>query len=187
MLISHLKKFIFVKPMKTAGTSVEIYFQPWCVTDATSKITEVTEQIVSNAGIVGYRGWDPSNSTWYNHMPPKKILKHIDRATWDEYFKFTMVRNPWDRSVSMFYWLTGQRQIIPPDDLDLQQQFTWFLKSSGRFASDTVRYLVDDKFCHDAVIRYEHMDEDMNMICDRLSIEWQPERLGRYKSGYTSR
>ncbi len=31
MLVSHSKKFIFLKTMKTAGTSVEIYLERYCV------------------------------------------------------------------------------------------------------------------------------------------------------------
>jgi len=33
MLVSHLKKFIFIKSMKTASTSVEVYFERYCVAD----------------------------------------------------------------------------------------------------------------------------------------------------------
>ena len=31
MLISHICRFIYLKTRKTAGTSVEIYFEPFCV------------------------------------------------------------------------------------------------------------------------------------------------------------
>ena len=31
MLVSHSKKFIFLKTMKTAGASVEIYLERYCV------------------------------------------------------------------------------------------------------------------------------------------------------------
>jgi hypothetical protein len=31
MLVSHLKKFIFTKTKKTAGTSVESVFEPYCM------------------------------------------------------------------------------------------------------------------------------------------------------------
>ena len=31
MLISHRKQFIYTKTYKTAGTSVEVYFEPYCM------------------------------------------------------------------------------------------------------------------------------------------------------------
>lgn len=182
MLISHVKKFIFVKPMKTAGTSVEMYFQPWCVEDSQQEIDEVTEELVSSAGVVGYRGWNPQGCTWYNHMAAWRIKDKIGAEMWQDYFKFTMIRNPYDRAVSMFYWLVKQGQVTCPEK-DIKDQFVWFLKSSGRYASDRLRYVIDDVYCHDAVIRYEHMNEDMAKICDHLDIEWVPEKLGKYKSG----
>jgi hypothetical protein len=69
MLISHVRQFIYLKTRKTAGTSVEIYFEPYCV-DPRHYHGEEHERkgAVSDWGIVGARR-QASLQTWYNHMP----------------------------------------------------------------------------------------------------------------------
>ena len=39
-----------------------------------------------------------------SHIPPEKIRKHVPESLWDECFKFTVVRNPWDWFVSLYCW-----------------------------------------------------------------------------------
>jgi len=38
MLVSHRKKFIYTKTAKTAGTSVESYFEPFCLPEGDWKL-----------------------------------------------------------------------------------------------------------------------------------------------------
>ena len=42
MLVSHQKKFIFTKTKKTEGTSVESFFEPYCVLEVTWEQTLYT-------------------------------------------------------------------------------------------------------------------------------------------------
>jgi hypothetical protein len=57
MLISHPHRFIYTKTMKTAGTSVEIYFEAACLPPSNGIAREhTTDEIVTEAGIVGRRG-----------------------------------------------------------------------------------------------------------------------------------
>lgn len=59
MLLSHSKRFIYLKTGKTAGTSVEIFFQPYCLPEehiCHHTPTHTMEETISEAGIVGYRG-----------------------------------------------------------------------------------------------------------------------------------
>ena len=182
MLVSHLKKFIFIKTIKTASTSVEMYFQRWCTVDPLLKIDEVTDEIVSPAGIIGYRGWNHSAHAWYNHIPAAPLKERIGNDTWNNYYKFTTVRNPYERAISLFYWLVAHKRMTCPD-VDVKQQFVWFLKTSREFASDTIRYLIDGQYCHDGIIRYEYLHQDTQQICQRLGVEWNPGWLGKYKTG----
>jgi len=38
------------------------------------------------------------------HMPARKIRRRIGREAWNQYFKFCIARNPWDRVISQYYW-----------------------------------------------------------------------------------
>jgi hypothetical protein len=56
MLIGHRKKFIYTKTAKTAGISIESYFENFCMPENTWKFSNSREEYVSKEGIIGYRG-----------------------------------------------------------------------------------------------------------------------------------
>ena len=103
MLISHKKKFIFTKTVKTAGTSIESYFEPYCMPEGEWTESHARNEYVSDTGIIGYRGENRKGSTWYNHMPAVVIRDLLGSEKWDEYFKFTVMRNPFDKLISGFH------------------------------------------------------------------------------------
>lgn len=71
-MISHKYKCIFIHIQRTAGTSIE----KW---------------------IIGKDWWDIQPNT--KHILASKA-KEIYKDYWDDYFKFSFVRNPWDRVIS---------------------------------------------------------------------------------------
>lgn len=103
MLISHRKNFIFLKTVKTAGTSIESYYEKWCMPPNLWVKTHGRDEYISDSGIIGKRAAKPYNAIWYNHMPAAKIKEYIKEDIWNNYFKFTIVRNPFDKMVSGFY------------------------------------------------------------------------------------
>src|SRR5689334_12041430 len=114
MLISHRKRFIYTKTVKTAGTSVESYFEPYCMREGEWTFSHAREESVSEAGIVGIRSGEPleiQGVIWWNHMPAKTIRALIGDAVWNDYFKFCIVRNPFDAVVSAyrFFWEAHQQ------------------------------------------------------------------------------
>jgi hypothetical protein len=211
MLISHRRRFIFTKTIKTAGTSIEAYFEPWCLPEGGVAAADETPQRVSDAGIVGARGslpvW-PLRPRWYNHMPAARIRRLIGRDIWDGYFKFTIVRNPFDRLVSAFYFLSAiahpgggsnpvlwllrsERRIPQPprrgrDDLETVRLFREWLPSSG-WVHDRHAYCIDGEVCVDAFIRYENLQAGLAEMCERVGVPFEPQRLQRFKSQYRSR
>jgi len=103
MLISHKCGFIFTKTVKTGGTSVESYFEPFCMNEGEWTFSHERKEYISEYGIIGHRG-QPGNYTWYNHMPAKEIKEKIGESIWKNYFKFCVIRNPFDKLVSEFYF-----------------------------------------------------------------------------------
>ena len=75
-IISHSKKFIFVKTNKTAGTSVEIALSKYC--DENDIITQITMNDEKFREKLGYRGQqNHMNGKYYNHMPIFEISDYI--------------------------------------------------------------------------------------------------------------
>ena len=103
MLISHRKQFIYTKTAKTAGTSVEVYFEKYCMPEGAWEFSHSHDEYVSAEGIIGYRGKHSWGKKWRNHMSALKIKNNIGNSIWDKYYKFCVIRNPFDKLVSGFY------------------------------------------------------------------------------------
>ena len=62
MLCSHTHKFIYLKTIKTAGTSVEGFFERFCCSAEIMKKSHLRDEYVGANGIIGYRGEDVSGN-----------------------------------------------------------------------------------------------------------------------------
>jgi len=188
MLISHPSRFIYLKTRKTGGTSVEIYFERYCV-DPTPCVQEIHNRAaaVSEWGIVGSRG--SVDETWFNHMPASRIRELIGNEIWGTYYKFCVVRNPFDKVVSQFWFeLSPQfRNMLGKADFSLVRQVFNAWTVQMRFPSDQWIYTIDDVPTVDRFIRFERLQNDLEAVCHHLAVPWQPERLGRYKGNYRVR
>ena len=78
MLISHRYRFIYTKTAKTAGTSVESFFERFCMPEGTWRQLHERNQHVSPEGIIGCRRAEiPPGTTWWNHMPAAEVKELI--------------------------------------------------------------------------------------------------------------
>jgi hypothetical protein len=198
MLISHLCKFIYLKTRKTAGTSVEMYFEPYCVDPKRySGDRHDREPEVSEWGIVGSRGVANdglandavANNSWYNHMSAERIRELIGAEIWDSYYKFCVIRNPFDKVVSYFWFdvCAAIREALQHADFSLVRKSFAEWTELWRFPADGWIYTIGSAPAVDDFVRYERLHADLERVCRRLNVPWQPERLGRYKSGYRKR
>lgn len=183
MLVSHLHQFIYTKTIKTAGTSVESYFERFCMPDGEWRESHVRDEYVSSAGIVGLRGpLVPEGCLWWNHMPAALIRERLGEKIWASYFKFCVVRNPYEKVLSFFYFERhGGRVAAQPGETDTEQ-FEHWLESAG-VVVDRDKYFIDGRMCMDSVIRFEMLHADLQRICTRLSLPWRPDLLPEFKRG----
>jgi hypothetical protein len=187
MLLSHRHRFIYTKTVKTAGTSVEIYFEDACLPPDSDVIRgHAIPETVTDAGIVGYRGVDPGASRYYNHMPASDVRTLVGPAVWDSYFKFCVVRNPFDKLVSL-WWVIVHADPRYPDIVEdfsaIRTEFSNWCSHSAARAVDRDKYLIDGQVAMDYFIRYESLVADMKHVCDHVGFPFRPDRLGQYKSG----
>ena len=108
MIISHEHKFIFVCPRKAATTSVSISLSRSCSEDDVIINDDRFSLDIDSTdfGVLLARN-ATAFPTFTKHTLPSKIRERIGAKLWDEYFKFTIVRNPWDLLVSYIHFKFG--------------------------------------------------------------------------------
>jgi hypothetical protein len=193
MLISHKKRFIYTKTAKTAGTSVESYFEKFCMPEGTWKFSEAREVHVSKEGIIGYRGNNPEGKQWRHHMSAIGIKKRIGDDIWNSYFKFCVIRNPFDKLISAFFFFEKKNRLVTnetraissirdEDDIDRFRNWLRNEKLVNNFF-DRDKYVIQNKIAVDFFIKYEELEDGIEYVCNRLNLPFEPERLPRLKSG----
>ena len=190
LIISHTHKYIFLKSLKTAGTSVEAALSKHCGAD--DMVTPL-EDYWFNRDERGEWVHSAMNSEgFFQHDSASEIKRKVGPAIWNSYFKFTIARNPWDRVVSLFSWearnkpeLRPVRKLhhklgIPFDEFaETARLFRSFV--AGDWSTNDHIYLVDDRLCADYVIRYESLADGLAEVCRRVGIPGI--ELPRLKSG----
>jgi hypothetical protein len=187
MLVSHRHRFIYTKTVKTAGTSVEIYFEDACLPPDSDVIRgHAIAESVTDAGIIGYRGVDPGESRYYNHMPASDVRALVGPEVWDSYFKFCVIRNPFDKLVSLWWVIVSSDPRYPDivgDFSTIRMEFSNWCSQSAARAVDRDKYLIEGQVAMDYFIRYESLVSDVEHVCDRVGFPFRPDHLSRYKSG----
>ena len=107
-IVSHTHKFIFIRPRKVAGISVQISLSRWLGEDdivgydfAPIVFNRHTDDEYFSTGLM--RNTDRAGITYRAHEQPDMIREKVGETVWTGYFKFTVARNPWDLVVSYLH------------------------------------------------------------------------------------
>ena len=176
MIVSHKHKLIFIKPRKVAGTSFEIALSKFLSEgDIITPLSRNDEEIRSNLGFIGPRNFNfglvdlfskdkPAKifkrelpQKFYNHIAAKRAKGWLPANVWRDYRKISLVRNPWDRAVSIFFWKNTKRDRKPK----LKNFTPYFTKNTYLLEINYPNYRIDDREIVDTYLRYEHFEEDM--------------------------
>ena len=161
---------------------------------------------VSESGIIGIRGNRTKKGLWYNHMPASSIQEQIGHEIWDRYFKFTTIRNPFDKLISLFSVQLAHKQEYSRSkkmlefarrtlgsgklidtiqgNTEIELFRSWMAK--GGYIIDRDKYMIDSEVCVDFFIRFEQLHEDIRQVCHQLSIPFEPHLLPEFKKGKRS-
>ena len=96
-----------------------------------------------------------------------KLLKKY----WDHYFKFVIVRNPWDRKLSDFFF--GKREGIVAADIDFITYINNNHLNNDLWNSPGLEWVEDKNGDIDKNIfmgKFENLQNDFNIICDKINI-----------------
>jgi hypothetical protein len=181
MILSHKHKFIFVKTAKTAGTSIEVFLSRHC--ESTAVVTPIEPpieghrprnyegfinpipEIVERPGkfLSALQHSIASREKFYRHMPASEVQKRVTRAVWNNYFKFCVERNPWDKVLSHYH----MHAVREGGSLSFDDYL-----ARGRFPINYFRYTdrSGTKTIVDRILRYENLIAELSEVFAQLNI-----------------
>ncbi|MCH8502332.1 MAG: hypothetical protein LAT77_10540 [Aliidiomarina sp.] len=187
MIISHKYKFIFIKTVKTAGTSIEVFLSGCCGDNDifTPIIPHVKPHRARN-----YKGlWNPlpellntkdqsvsrsvrnlyatarailGRDKFYNHIRASVVRNRVPEDIWNSYFKFCVERNPWDKTLSHYHMLNYRSG----GNLSFND---YMLR--GKFCTDFPKYTdTHGNLLVDKVVQYESLQSELSDVFSELGI-----------------
>jgi len=186
VLVSHKYKFIYIKNVKTAGTTCQVIFSKYCHKEDISKHIEEriksehskkskNGEINTSEGYISNYGFFTNNDILpgpFAQHSRSILIKHKFYKYFDKYFKFCVVRNPYDRIVSRFYW--DKKTNVISKDITFEE----YIKDEDK--KGRVNKMNDDWFdrctiygkpCCDYYIKFNDLESGIKEVFDKLKIE----------------
>ena len=106
---------------------------------------------------------------YFHHMPARLARARLSPHIWNEYYKFCVERNPWEKTLSHY----GMARERAGGELSLEQYFDKgnFCINYGLYTDRSGRLLVD------RVLRFERLDDELGEVFARLGVPY-PGSLG---------
>jgi len=178
MLVSHSAQFIFLKTLKTGGTSVELALQKLFLPQSVMRKQLYFED---ETGIVGARGEQPSQENYWHHMTALEVYRKLGYRTFNRYRRISIVRNPFDKVLSQFFFRLRQPEGFTAD----KAKFNDYVRTAKRLPVDRQIYSIKKIICCTHLMFHERLQEDFNAVLRELSNGGHREAdLGRHKAGF---
>jgi len=142
MFINHEHEFIFIHIPKNAGTSIRNSFE----------IEGYDKKVVRKR---------------YPHDSCSVIRNYCGIDTWNTYYTFSVVRNPFDRMVSYYHFHRSPQYKYPSTAQDMEFK-EWIENGLDSKICKTQSDYLDVDVNH--IMRYESLQEDFNLVCDNIKI-----------------
>ena len=142
-MISHKHKFVFTRVTKTASSAIA-----GCLK-------------VNISDLIQIKGWSDDK----HHIPMWYYRKNIPVKKFEFYYKFGFVRNSWDRLISAYHY---SKKFGLTKNLK-----EWVTSINPEWKYD--KYGLQYNFVNgcDFIGRFENLQEDFNIICDKIAIPHQ--------------
>lgn len=192
MIISRGRGYIFVHIPKTGGTSLATALEARAMKDdiLVGDTPKARRRAARQRSL-------PARGRLWKHSTLANIDGLVSEDELDRLFVFTLVRNPWDRTVSYYHWLQVQRFDHPMVRLAKGTDFSSFLKDRALQESlrdwPAARYVTtaSGRERCDAFVRLEHLADDLAPVEQHLgfSLDGLPflnrsKRPAAYRAAY---
>ncbi|MEW5837999.1 MAG: sulfotransferase family 2 domain-containing protein [Pseudomonadota bacterium] len=166
-MISHKYRCIFVHIPKTGGTSIEDIIWPE---------RELRSERDLWMGFV-----DKYNNKYQTgglqHLLASHIESEVGTNVFDNYFKFSIVRNPWDKAVSQFAFMSRRKDLMDYIGMKHDDCFKRYLELISKKKhvqwEPQVSFVLDDngECMVDYIGRLELFTQSVTVIMSRLGLD----------------
>ena len=163
MIISPKYKFVFLATEKTASTTIHNVLKK---IEDNQIIDKSNDHILENGYINNYIDG--------KHIDCERFVEKY--PTYINYFKFAFVRNPWDCVVSWYEFQLKDCVEDPNISSDrnlLNVSFKNFIYNFENIWSYPKKDFYLFTKCCDFIGKFENLQEDFNIICDKIKIPKQ--------------
>ncbi len=171
MILSFGRKYVFIHIPKTGGTALTLALEARAMRDDIL-IGDTPKAQARRSRTKA----DPATAHLRKHSP----LRDLGGLLQPDFFCFTIVRNPWDRLVSYYHWLRGQRFSHPVVTLAQTLDFGAFLRHpivvDAEMRWPARAYMTDAQGVDRAVayLRLEYLQDDIAPLQAHLGFSLGP-------------
>lgn len=179
MIVCHRHRFIFITTRKTRGAGIEAALAEICsdgdIVTGLSAANDATQVRAASGrrgaiAVTRYRPVDwlrwvlrGERARLDKHMGAAEIRNLLGDETWNSYFKFCVERDPWEKAVALYEQRTRDKKPRPT----LAQ---FLAETRPASLSNFDLYSIDGALAVDRVIRYEHLEDELEAVGNLLSL-----------------
>lgn len=163
-MISLEKQFLFIHVPKTAGNALQNILKDY----SEDTITATGEH---QDGVERFEVASAASPSLKKHSTLAEYIAVYGRRTIDSLFRFSVIRHPWDRLVSFYFF--AQESAEPQWDRQGFADFVAGVKPANEFylRGRLDRWLRRDGGRNlDFLVRFEHLEDDFAAVCERIGI-----------------
>jgi hypothetical protein len=121
-----------------------------------------------------------SLSYFSDHLKASQIQSILGNKNWEKLFTFTVVRNPWERMVSIYNYRKRKNQI--PTDLTFKDYVKLYQEDNssqllkhphlGKNIANMCDYISDEqgRVIVDYIVKYENREQDLQYVREKLNF-----------------
>ncbi len=164
-MISHQHECIFVHIPKCGGTSIEdiIWPMPRNESDLWKGLINEYENKYQTGGL--------------QHLKGCQILQEVGKNVYEKYYKFSFIRNPWDKAVSQYAYMQNRKDLMDFIGMKNGASFKKYLeliqKKKHVQWEEQYKFILDDngELMVDFLGRFERFNEDVLKVLKKFGID----------------
>lgn len=172
-MYSKTKKFIYIDIWKTASRSLVKALSPFASQHPYSK--KIINKVLKSFNFPEFYTFPGRHSKAIDY------LNFFGEKTYNNYYKFTFVRNPFDIQVSLYHYMKMDKNHFQHElikNLNFDQYIEWRCEKDPQLQK---QFVVDynNNVAVDFIGKYEQLNADFNIIINKFNLNTKLEHINK--------